>query len=584
MKNKILSFFVLLSLFATSCSTLESEQSTSELDIGNTYLSIKSSQIILPDTSAAGNEIESIAIQSLRILVFSEPTGEVVTNKKFVITDLSLAQKINGEWVVDFENMVVATKSGPSTVYVVLNENVMSISQQSLTSALDGVQDLAAMENLVKTPLSYSQPLQVQFGQNGKPIEPPFIMSTFDQFNIASGKTAANPYVADFRGPSTGKRGFELDRTMAKITLDSISSYPRNTGDITDNVQTSFIFILKTGLVNVPKQYMWSPGRAQSPLPNPNPYPNLEEPYNGGFQMLDFGLENNTLGYYERTWNGSLSATVKVDVIWRQYGIGNIYKIKNNSGVKSYGTNPNEAFLFPDTIPNINNGNFLSFLKEYFAEGGGVSFSQGNINYLNPTIQSIVHGDYWSLNEKNISYYIPEHFLTDKTNPADATKLHVRASIATMPVFDPQNISYNENDIKWDAGGTQNKPNWTYPTNNVLDGLIRNTFTAVPKPNGFWHVWNGALLYREARGKLEINLNHTDFTHITDGNIQDFYLPIRSSSGDYNIYRNHEYKVSVHALEQWIPSTTTSGTFSRSKSSIPEREAKGLVIQYNTNK
>ena len=47
--------------------------------------------------------------------------------------------------------------------------------------------------------------------------------------------------------------------------------------------------------------------------------------------------------------------------------------------------------------------------------------------------------------------------------------------------------------------------------------------------------------------------------------IKDFYLPIQNTPTnpvDYNIYRNHEYKFSVHALEQWTPTVrnAVSGT------------------------
>ncbi len=97
-------------------------------------------------------------------------------------------------------------------------------------------------------------------------------MSTFDEFDIPPGHPYESPYLADMRGPGENQKGFELDRTMAKVTIDSISNYPITGGPATNNVETSFIFILEMGLVNVPMEYNWSPNRLQTTPPNPNPY------------------------------------------------------------------------------------------------------------------------------------------------------------------------------------------------------------------------------------------------------------------------------------------------------------------------
>lgn len=579
MKNKIFLLLVIQLLFAASCSKSDYDTSDSEPDTGGTYVGLSSTQIILPPT-VTGDEVESITLESLRIIIFSKASGKVVTNEKFDISDLSLAQKIDDKWIVNFENIVVATKPGPSIVYVVLNENIMSISQQTLTGSLNMISTLAEMEDLVNTPLNYTNPLRVQYGVDGKPIEPPFIMSTFDEFDIEAEKTITNPYIADLSGPSEGLKGFELDRTMAKVTLDSVSSYPRYVGDITNNIQTSFIFILKMGLVNVPTQYMWSPNRVQTTPPDPNPYPNPVPPYSGTFQTLDFGLENTITGYYDRTWNGSISAKVTAKVVWRQYGTGDIYKVAKNNGVNSYGTNIAQAVPYAaGDPPDVNHGNFVNFLELYFANGGGAGFDLGNITYSNPVVTPVIVGDYWVLNEKNISYYVPEHILTDKTSPTDATKLYVKASIASMPDFDPSNVSYTQSDIVWDGGGASNTPQWTFPLdiNNIIDDAYHEV--QIGSSSNYMHVWSGTDFYREASGTIEVDLSNADFVHITDGNIKDFYLPIRTTSTDYNIYRNHEYKFSVHALEQWASMFNTL-----SKSSTVSQDGKTFMIQFKDNK
>lgn len=572
MKNKVLLFVSLLA-FATSCTFVDTNSPVGEPEPDDTYMSLRSSQIYLPtDITDSEGAVESITIESLRIMVFSKTTGKVVTNKLFDISGLPTAVKDpdTGDWVVDFSNIKVTTKPGPSIVYVVLNENIMSISGQTLTGALNAISTIAGMQTLVNTPLSYTNPLRVVYGTDGKPIEPPFIMSTFDEIIIPPNQPEETPFIADLRGPSETQKGFELDRTMAKVTLQSISSNPRYLGDPTNNVETSYIFILKVGLVNVPTQYLWSPNRLQTTPPADPAYAVPVPPYTGSYQTIDFGLENNSTGYYDRTWNGSITATATANVVWRQYGVSNIYKIQDNSGVKSYGLVPPNTPYQYDIVanPNINNGNFLSYLQSYFSQGGGVLFNLGDITYSNTVITPVINGAYWELNVKDISYYVPEHILQEKTNPANATQLYVKASIASMPELNPDNVQFSQNDVNW-VKDSKGEIIWTYPTETEIGALLTNAFIKEPVPGNptkVYHVWDGSKFWREARGTIRVTLINPDFAHITDGNIKEFYLPIQNTPTtenpvDYNIYRNHEYKFSVHALEQWASvRSASSGT------------------------
>lgn len=521
-------------------------------DPNTTFISLRSSQIILPANST---NVETITIESIRIMVFSKATGQIVTNQLFPVGDPSPAiyDFNDTERIIDFSNIVVETKPGLSIVYVVLNENVTLVSNQTLTGKLNMISSLVEMQYLVNQPLSYEVPIGVTYDTDGKPIEPPFIMSTFGEFEIEK-RPEINPFPCDLTG---AEHGFELDRTMAKVTLESISSNPRNVEESTDNVETSYIFILKVGLVNVPKQYLWSPNR-----PQPDVVPPV---YNGDYQNIDFKLENTATHYYDRTWNGSITATATADVTWRQYGISNIYKISNNAGVKSYGLVPPDIpYEFDISVdPNINNGNFLDYLKTYFSNGSGENFDLGDITYSNTVITPVINGAYWKLdNVNNVSFYVPEHILADKTKPDNATKLYVKASIASMTDLNPDNVNYSENDVIWEKDN-QGKIIWTYPSSTDIGTLITNAFIRVPIEGStkVYHVWDGSQFYREAKGKINVTLINPEFDHITDGNIKEFYLPIQNApqnSTDYNIYRNHEYKFSVHALEQWTPDV--SGT------------------------
>ncbi|MBP7179768.1 MAG: hypothetical protein KBA24_01350 [Dysgonomonadaceae bacterium] len=557
MKHKLLILILLLPLWM-GC-IYDNPANCIEEDAGTTYMSLRSSQIILPSDSVG--EVESITIESLRIIVFSKTTGRVVTNKLFSVNDLPLANynTETEEWSVDFSDMVVETRPGPSIVYVVLNENIMSISGQSLTGALNMLSTVTEMENLMNTPLSYTTPLRVTYGTDGKPIEPPFIMSTFGEFNIEPERPFENPYLADLTGMG---QGFELDRTMAKVTLESISSNPRTVGEPTDNVETSFIFILKVGLTNVPQQYLWSPNRPQSSTVPPV--------YTGSYQEIDFLLENSETGYYDRTWNGSITATATADVVWRQYGVSNIYKISDNAGVNSYGlVPPNTPYQFDiNQDPNINNGNFRDYLENYFSEGAGELFEVGDITFSNTVITPVINGAFWELDTvKDVSFYVPEHILSDKTDPASATKLYVKASIASMTELNPDNVNFSEDSVNW-VKDNQGEILWTYPSTTAIDTLITNAFIREPVPGSttkVYHVWDGTQFYREASGTINVTLINPKFDHITDGNIKEFYLPIQNAPqdpADYNIYRNHEYRFSVHAIEAW-GQTLSSGSTGR---------------------
>ncbi len=603
MKNKLLILTLLLPLWM-GCSYDNADDCIEE-DPGSTYMSLRSSQIILPSDSE--DEVESITIETLRILVFSKTTGMLVTNKLFSVEDLSLAtyDSETGKWSIDFSDMVVETRPGPSIVYVVLNENIMSISGQTLTGALNMISTLTEMQTLVNTPLFYTTPIRVIYDSGGKPVEPPFIMSTFDEFDIEPNRPIDNPYMADLRGPDESLKGFALDRTMAKVTIESVSSYPIEGGPATNNEETSYIFILKMGLANVPMQYLWSPNRLQPTPPNPNPYTVPVPAYTGAYQDIDFGLEDPDLGYYDRDWNGSVRLLINANAYEvQELKDSRIWYTGRGSGSGSYTLNKYE--LDANLANNFNNVNDQCFLSYYSdSDGDGerdpspIDLNAGNFLsmvqslYVNPdpnaylptwyqliepyTIQPEMTAAYWSLKQKDISYYVPEHILEDKTNRADATSLHVKA----VKAFIPNHITKEQSThIEWN---TTNWGNWEYAvtpgggefdvTGNAFTAMMRtiwgyelDTITVNNVPTVIVrHYWSGGLRYRY--GVATGVLTGSQFLNITNStDVMDFYLPVRNTPDnpvDYNIYRNHEYKFSVHALEQWTPGTSSANATAR---------------------
>lgn len=95
------------------------------------------------------------------------------------------------------------------------------------------------------------------------------------------------------------------------------------------------------------------------------------------------------------------------------------------------------------------------------------------------------------------------------------------------------------------------------------------------------HYWEEIMRYR--KGSIEGIINHADFQNISTGtDIMDFYFPVRNTPAvpvDYNIYRNHEYKFSVHALEQWT--SAASGADSGTRNSVTELQGSSMVLSMN---
>ena len=574
MKKSIFSGILLLSVL-TGCIYDEGPDCENET-AGGTYLAVRSSSITFP---TANGEPESITLNTLRIIVFSRATDRVVTNKVFDISDHTPPSADN-EWVVDFSDIVVETKPGESIVYVILNEDVSAVSGKSLAGELNKLSTLADMNTLVNTPLSYATPLRVEYESDGvTPKEPPFVMSTFGECVIPEGRTAADPYLADLRGPSEGQSGFELDRTMAKVTIESVSNRPMYEGQTIDNVATSYIFILKMGLVNVPMHYLWSPNRPQTdgyPVPA----------YTGSYQMLDFGLENSEKGYYDRTWYGNLALSLtaeafeinalKDSVVWysgkaegkKSYTLN---KTDLDNLIYTYsGTYTNEPWYDKynggtPTILELNAGNFFDFMEEEFQSASPDDFLPVSYDYFNENITPYMTGGNWDMNIENISFYVPEHILADKTSPTYATKLYVKASMASAPdtISAEMGNQVTWNPTTWgewvyalEPGGTEKI---TKEEADAIWGFERDTVPHL-KSNGqieyipiIRHYWKAGIRYRY--GQRTGNLAHAEFAYISDSqDIHEFYLPICNGPAetvDYNIYRNHEYRFSVHAIEAW---------------------------------
>lgn len=582
---------ILLSLFIfVGCVEDLPTTSMVEIEPGSTYLSLRSTEITVP---VAGGVPESITLKSLRILVFKKASGQIVTNKKFDITSVNATEQEDGSWIADFSDFVAPTNPGQSVVYAVLNEDVSEVSGQSLKTFLDEVTTLTGMQTLVNTPLTYI-PLPVEYDTTGKPIEPPFVMVAYDEFDIPANRPITNPFEADLRGLGGDSKGFAVDRTMAKVTISRVTSEPyMGYVGTTDNVKTSYIFILEMGLVNVPQTYLWSP-------------PDYSDPtkyYQGVYQSFPFDILPQDTKYYSRDWTGgSISAkTDVINVVWRQYGKADkrLYKVQNNNGNNSYSTTFNPNITFNDTLVTSNQGGFLNYIKLFFGTNDAGREYVGDLIIPPASLDIEVTGAYWTLDQQNISYYIPENILGNKNDTINSTKLYVKAAITTVDFG--SEVSFEEDDVTWETeiikvdGKDVVVKKYYYPGAEIYNNLAKESAsfisekyvyydtekgvwefpkTKIGKADGapYYHFWDGSMFWREARGTIFAEVANLQFKDPSvSTNIKHFYLPIKNNvkdvvseiSEDYNIYRNNEYKFSVHVLEQW-PLSAPSGAPSQS--------------------
>ena len=575
-KNNFIPILISLFIFVGCVNDLPTT-SLDEIEQGSTYLSLRSSVITVPGDATS---VESITINSLRILVFSKNTGLITTNEVFDVSGIQATKQSDDSWIIDLSTIVVPTNPGLSVVYAVLNEDVSSIGSLSLTSALNAISNLTEMQSLIDTPLNFSGPIAVTYKSDGvTPNEPPFIMTAFDEFDILPNRPINNPYIADLRGENDSIKGFAMDRTMAKITLDSLSNTDLSGNPLIESLQeeTSFIFILEMGLRKVTKQYLWSPNRNIS---NEIPVP----PYNTsiGYHDLTFPLPDPNFVYYDRNWSGDISFNIDANAYKVESKDARIWYTGNGSGSNAYSLsktalddyiqsqnnfNTNKAFYDSfnggtPTILTLNSGNWQDYVQTAFTDTL-MPFLPTYYELIQPyTLTPIVTGGTWSLKSKNISYYVPENILSDIDDPTNSTKFYVKAVVANAPTTitqqESQNIDWTEE--SWGPWQYSVTPGGTLDPAaiNSLWGFERDTI--VHKGTSYpiiRHYWSTGIRYANGRAKGSVDgIGFKNSNISSSTNIKTFELPIRNNvaegeSEDYNVYRNNEYKFSIHVMKQW---------------------------------
>src|SRR5690554_2012472 len=325
-----------------------------------------------------------------------------------------------------------------------------------------------------------------------------------------------------------------------------------------------------------------------------------------GYHDLTFPLPDPNLDYYDRNWDGNISFDIDANAYKVESKDARIWYTGNGSGVNAYSLsktaldnyiqsqnnfNTNNAFYdsYNGGTPPIlvlNSGNWLSYVQGAFSDTS-MPFLPTYYELIQPyTLTPVITGGSWTLKNKNISYYVPENILTDIDDSANSTKFYVKAVVANAPTTisqqESQNIYWTEE--SWGPWQYSVTPGGTLDQAaiNSLWGFERDTI--VHKGTSYpiiRHYWSTGIRYAygHAKGSVDgIGFKNSDITSGT--NIKTFELPIRNKPlevVDYNVYRNREYKFSIHVMEQWtniggssIPNTqtTTRSTSDDSNKSI----------------
>ena len=601
MKNSTLLSILLLAVFLTGCLYEELPPTGGKTGEADTYIRVK---VTMPHTgnlatTRSTDNLSEPTVVSMRIMIFyGDGTLEVFTVQGGGATPVW--NNVSGLW--EIETAVLPAMGGDAVVYVILNElpewsNTLDNHIHTLSQLRDFIAD---------NPLLYEELQPVTSP------EPAFPMVVYGNVYIPSGVAFLNATLIDL---TTNGYGFAAERTMAKVIIERVSNHPLNPLDIHDPdflAESSLVFITEIGLRNVPNRHSWAPNWSWAGGTNKTRiHPTVTHTHNNFIFPLP--EEDMLRRYYGKAADHSvitLNVSGEITEIERAVG-SRIWYTGRGAGANAYSTdrealtnyliaNPNNisSASFQANFPDVNNitvqqfralqplnsGNFPVAVIEIFTGAGGTgNFLPAFLDIAPGAVTGVgVEGALWELREQNIAYYMPEHILT---NCANATSLHIQAvkigkdQIAESELqITPE--SFDRTTVQWNI----NQP--TTDANGWIVRLGRDDITLAEFENDFsssidliWgyeldvvrvgntdhfivrHYWDiGAQRSRTGTITAAITAGITT-EHVFHPNAdkRDFSIPINNISNpdNFNIYRNHVYRFSIHVVYPWW---NTSGT------------------------
>lgn len=509
-------------------------------------------RVVVPGKGTDEITTENLNIETVRFLLFNNETGLFLQKTSPISVTLDMVtidtNKSPHQYVINVEADLTVKKemanSATYLVYAILNEemggNITGVTSTNISNRLDNINHVSDLVKLM------SEPLPFTFDANNvidpKADEPTFIMyGSGTLTNLAGTSDTPLNIVIDESG---------LDRSMAKVTIESISSNGNYSYEI------SKLFITGIAFENLPKSI--SIDKDYSTMPE---YHDIE----------DTNLSDNTNlfanGFFTREGGGDFQVDVNYTATLKQTFAGLFWQSDKltGQGSKQYtvfgpeykgdgftdeitNTYRGKATLFtgnnlPESL-QINEGNYPAFFKSLDPALIG-SLTTPYLEKFEPVPVVKVNPTPWSLSIG--SYYIPENKTINKTY------LIIDVSIGEPLIKTPSADSEEFNDIKQECLDNWNATDddWEFIEGDNPNTFYKRLWKTEGNTDYYWYVNDNisASVTQRVTGTLENYFKGKEFVLSNDSKTKRFRIPVASSVGGdaESVYRNHEYKLTIEA-------------------------------------
>lgn len=553
-------------------------------------------RIVIPGGGGTtGVNEENMSVETVRFLVFDATGTCVAKTDALPVTADDVTIDYNppaethhpAQYVITVETGLEIDRlmSGNSTytVYAILNEKMggsegnnryTGVSSTNISSGLNNVNSRDQLISLMKQPLPFTFNVDNSLpgtdpSDASKPFqEPAFIMCGSTDFVYQSTMETIPTITINNQG---------LDRTMAKVTIESISS-----GDDSSE-KASRLFVTGVKLVNIPRNVYIDADVKPTSLDDMT----VCDLDNGEDDSFGSVTDN---GYFKRQWDGMFHINTQVDVTLKQEFQGIFYQNdkdgtalgKNNytpfpwdyseewyenGKIQSYGKffdfdgvfrGPASLFPTPNKSLELNQGNYLSWLKALGPDLDDAT--DPTLDSWNPTSTYTTTEAKWDM-QFSRSYYIPENLYSNSNEKEGypCIEVTVAKGMPYIPERAPEEILQYILD-HWDE--YKDKGEWQ----GSLDAVIKAQPVKVPagtklpgppsNPEGgetlnqdmYYYVFKSEGYYKLTNiPDLKLDpIDSKDFFLDMEGADASptvkFYIPIAEG---YEVHRNHEYRLKL---------------------------------------
>ena len=532
-----------------------------------------------------GGDTESLTVNTVRFLVFNseglcvDKTDAIPVTANNIEIENATTGHHEKQYVISVETDLEINKlmNGRKTyrVYAIVNEtmggDITGVLSTDFTNSLKNVSTETDLNIIMNQGRQFT--FNAENDITGQGDEPAFIMCGMAEL-VYDAENETDPISVVIKEEG-------IDRSMAKVTIESISS-----GGVID-VDVSRLFVTSVGFVNLPNYVYVKDGEVATEF--------------SGLSTLDEKFRNSTTLSYNRNWDGEFNAGYTFEATLRQTMGGIYYQGTSNidaSGTETYTIfppygadnlndgktpvispggskigkyNAGPASLLSGSkvdnyaVTDVNCGNFEDFIKSVTGDAisGSTTPSVRDMTY---DITVTTEPDAWDLT-LNASYYIPENLSESYTG------LQIEMVIGTPYIEEPdaEEIEKMCKD-QWQGGGDWNlsgiqawldsydgaKPPFTRTEYGVINGVMKYYYVNKDFAEAGWRE-------QKVNGAVPNYFTGKEFTIGNQSKRLSFIVPIavnKDANGitNNNVYRNHEYKVSIIASREAYKAIETYGS------------------------